>query len=114
MSTFFITLLLQVAFALTPTEIIQQSIEKQKLNNSIQTIEMQIISKKGSVRTRRFSLTIRRDDDTLRSFTRFLSPADVAGTSLVMIDRPNQNDPQLLYLPALKRVQRIAGKARKR
>ena len=36
-----------------------------------------------------------------------------AGTQLVLIDHPDQSDEQLLYLPALQRVNRIAGKARK-
>ena len=41
-----------------------------------------------------------------------LSPAH-AGTQLIMIDNPAKADEQLLYLPALKRTNRIAGKARK-
>ena len=37
----------------------------------------------------------------------------MAGTQLVIVDNPDKVDEQLLYLPALKRTNRIAGKARK-
>ena len=51
-----------------------------------------------------------KDDETLHSYTRFTSPADIKNTQLLFVDRPQQEDPQLLYLPALKRIQRISHK----
>ena len=96
-----------------PKEIIEEAIAKQQIENSVQTIEMTLISRSGSEQKRVFEIMIRKDEDALRSYTRFLSPADIKGTQLVSIDRPGKKDPQLLYLPALKRVQRISGSAQK-
>ena len=100
-------------YAKDPKEILEEAIQKQQLENSIQTVQMTLVSKSGSKQIRVFSMMIRRDDDALRSYTRFEKPNEIRGTQLVFVDRPNKKDPQLMYLPALGRVQRIAGNAQK-
>lgn len=45
-----------------------------------------------------------------KSLIEFLSPADVAGTKLLTYENFDRDDDQWLYLPALKRVKRIASK----
>ena len=96
----------------SPREVVEKAEELRRIDNSIQTVRMTLVSKSGSERTREFELKVRRDDDAVRSHTRFLSPADVAGTAMVIVDHPDQIDEQLLYVPALRRVTRISGKAR--
>lgn len=96
----------------TPAEILEKADELRKVANSSQQLRMVLVSKNGGERVREFETRVRRDDDALRSWTRFSHPSDVAGTQLVMVDHPDQADDQLLYLPALKRVNRIAGRAR--
>lgn len=96
----------------TPRAIVEKAESLRKVDNSIQTVRMTLVSKSGSERTRTFELTVRRDDDAVRSLTRFTAPADVAGTAMVVVDHPETVDEQLLYVPALRRVTRIAGKAR--
>ena len=96
----------------TPREIVEKAESTRQINNSIQTVKMTLVSKSGSERVREFELKVRRDDDAVRSYTRFLTPADVAGTAMVIVDRPDQVDEQMLYVPALKRVTRISGRAR--
>jgi len=93
-------------------EIIEQAKQTQKVDNSIQQIRMVLVSKSGSERVRELEMRIRRDDEVLSSYTRFSHPSDVSGTQLIVVDNPDALDEQLLYLPALKRVQRIAGRAR--
>ena len=89
-------------------EIIEQAKQTQKVDNSIQQIRMVLVSKSGAERVRELEMRIRRDDEVLSSYTRFSHPSDVSGTQLIVVDNPDA----LLYLPALKRVQRIAGRAR--
>ncbi len=96
----------------TPREIVEEAEARRRIDNSVQTVKMTLISKSGSERVREFELKVRRDDDAVRSHTRFLAPADVAGTAMVIVDRPDQIDEQLLYVPALRRVTRISGRAR--
>ncbi len=95
-------------------QIWRESRKRYRLENAVQTMHMVLVSRSGSERVREIETRIRRSDDITRSYTRFLSPADVAGTQLVMVDHPGQQDEQLMYLPALERVTRIAGSARSR
>ena len=75
-------------------------------------MKMVLVGRSGSTRERRFEMRLRKDGEVVRSYVRFSSPTDVAGTQLVVVDHPDRIDEQLLYLPALKRTNRIAGKAR--
>ena len=104
---------LPLCLAQTPQEILETAMAKQRVNNSIQTVEMRLVAKNGGIQQRRFELKIRKDKEVVRSYTRFTYPPEIENTQLVVIDKPNTNDPQLMYLPALKRVQRIAGRSRK-
>lgn len=55
------------------------------------------------------ALEIVSDTEGDKSLTYFLSPADVEGTALLSFTRIIEADDQWLYLPALKRVKRIAS-----
>jgi outer membrane lipoprotein-sorting protein len=54
----------------------------------------------------------RKKDGRYQSMVRFLGPAEVAGTAFLMLDRGNDEAEQYIYLPALKRTRRIAGRER--
>lgn len=71
-----------------------------------------ILRNKGgdeSVRTLRVK-TLEVQDDGDKSMTIFDEPADVRGTALLTYSHKRDADDQWLYLPALKRVKRIASK----
>ena len=102
-----------IAHAATADEIIAKARETQRVENGIQHLEMVLISRNGAKRERKFEMRVRRDDKVVRTYVRFSHPSDVAGTQLVVVDNPAEATEQLLYLPALKRTNRIAGKARK-
>ena len=97
----------------TPKEILETAIEKRKFKNSYQELTMTLFAKNGAQKERSMQIYLQKDEDTLRSYTRFTAPADIKGTQLLFVDRPKQDDPQLLYLPALRRVQRISGRKKK-
>ncbi len=92
--------------------ILEDARRRYRVENAIQTVEMTLVSRTGKERVRSFELELRRDGEVLRSYARFTAPSDVAGTQLVLVDHPDREDHQLLYLPALERVTRVAGKAR--
>lgn len=100
-------------FAKTAEEVMNEAREANRVDSSIQKVRMVIVSKGGSERSRELEMKARRDGEILKSYARFTSPSDVAGTQLLLIDNPEQVDEQLLYMPAIKRVNRISGKARK-
>jgi hypothetical protein len=97
----------------TAEDIIEQAREVRTMERSIQTVNMVLVSKNGSERARQITVKARRDDDTIKSLIRFNSPSDVAGTTFLQIEQPDGSDEQMLYMPALKRVNRISGASRK-
>lgn len=76
-----------------------------------QTLEMILRNRQGQESRRLIrgrSLEITGDGD--KSLSIFDSPADVKGTAFLSFTHVNEPDDQWLYLPALKRVKRIASK----
>ena len=71
-----------------------------------------VLHSRGGRETRRemriLSLEVQNDGD--KSMTIFDSPKDVKGTAFLSFTHNNADDDQWLYLPALKRVKRIASK----
>jgi len=55
------------------------------------------------------SRTLEQKDDGDKALVIFDSPGDVRGTAFLSFTHKEQNDDQWLYLPALKRVKRIAS-----
>lgn len=115
MSSFLLALALPVASAeeLDLNKLIAEAQETRQVENSIQKVRMVLVSRSGNERIREFEARVKTDGEVVKSWTRFSHPSDVAGTQLVLVDNPDTADAQLLYLPALQRVNRIAGKARK-
>ena len=58
------------------------------------------------------SRTLEMGDDGDRNLIVFDDPADVRGTAFLTHSHPSADDDQWLYLPALKRVKRIASRGR--
>jgi len=106
-------LFISTAHAEDAGDIIERARDVQRVNNGIQKMQMTLISRSGARRERSFEMRVRKDGEVVKTYVRFSQPTDVAGTQLIVVDNPGQSDAQLLYLPALKRTNRIAGKARK-
>ncbi len=49
------------------------------------------------------------DDGTIKRMVKFLDPADVRGTAMLIIDNKNSQDDMWIYLPALKKTRRIVS-----
>ncbi len=76
-----------------------------------QTLLMVLRNKQGQESRRQIrgrALEVTGDGD--KALTIFDSPADVKGTAFLSFTHVNEPDDQWLYLPALKRVKRIASK----
>lgn len=108
--TFVLTL--SLAIAESPESIIKTALEQQQIQNSIQHVEMTIQAKNGATQVRTFTFKVRKEDEIVYSKLKFESPSDIAGTTMILEDHPDQQDPQVLYMPALERIQRISGRAR--
>ncbi len=71
---------------------------------------MRLFDRQGRVRERSLILTsLRLPSAGDRVLVRFVAPADIKGTGLLVWEHPDQEDERFLYLPALGRVRRITG-----
>jgi hypothetical protein len=71
-------------------------------------INLTITEKNGSIRSRTISMTTKSYHDGIeKRFIRFIDPADVRGTSMLVVDNKNTADEMWIYLPALKKTRRI-------
>jgi len=72
------------------------------------TITLTITDKNGNSRIRTNSMVSKKyPDGTEKRLIRFLAPAEVQGTAILIHDYRDSQDDMWIYLPALKRVRRI-------
>jgi hypothetical protein len=81
------------------------------LTNSLSaTLNLSITEKNGSVRNRSISMSSKSFPDGVeKRFIKFLNPADVRGTAMLIFDNKNSADEMWIYLPALKKTRRIVS-----
>ncbi len=102
------------ADTLTATQIAEKAYAQEFMGMStgVSQVRMTLINKRGESRVRRIQAKSADLDGNRHSIVRFLSPPDVQGTSFLLVEKTDADDDQYLYLPALKRVRRIAGSQR--
>ena len=112
--------LLALLLALAPLSALAQSasdvfdeVERRQnlVTSESASIRMEIVDERGRTRTRSMDLRTKLDGDRTKSILVFTGPADIRGTGLLTVEADG-GDEQKLYLPALGRVQRIAGSKR--
>jgi hypothetical protein len=71
-------------------------------------INLTITEKGGAIRNRTISMTTKSYADGLeKRYIRFIEPADVRGTAMLVVDNKTSADEMWIYLPALKKTRRI-------
>ncbi len=79
--------------------------------NSEGELQMTLRTRKGAEILRKMRIkSFEVDGDGDKSLTIFDTPADVKGTAFLTHSHTSKNDDQWIYLPALKRVKRIASR----
>jgi hypothetical protein len=74
------------------------------------TINLTITEKGGSSRKRAISMTTKSYPDGIeKRLIRFIEPADVRGTAMLIVDNKVAQDEMWIYLPALKKTRRIVS-----
>jgi hypothetical protein len=64
---------------------------------------------KGNERVRQIATVTKKFDGTTKTMMKFLSPADVKGTAMLVYDYKQKNDDMWIYLPALRKTRRIVS-----
>jgi hypothetical protein len=88
----------------------QKAQDKQFPENSVSDMTMVLINKRGHERVRKL-LTKRKTygDGEAKSVAYFLAPADVKDTAFLVWEHADKPNDVFIYLPALKKIRRIAS-----
>ncbi len=101
--------LLQAAAQQPDASQIMAKSRDQSITGSLNAIIVLTITEKGgSTRNRTISMMTKSYADGLeKRIIRFIEPADVRGTSMLVVDNKSSADEMWIYLPALKKTRRI-------
>lgn len=93
-----------------PVQLMDKSRDLTMSGNIQSTVSLTIAEKNGAVRTRKLNMITKSyDDGTIKRMVKFLEPADVRGTAMLIVDNKNTQDDMWIYLPALKKTRRIVS-----
>jgi hypothetical protein len=95
--------------SLSGRQIMEKVTATRKLAGSEATIKLSIFDEKGNAREREIAAATKLFDGgtTEKRVFRFLSPADVKGTAVLIFDYENKPDDMWIFLPALRKTRRI-------
>jgi hypothetical protein len=98
----------------SPRDIMDKSIQARKLDGSEAVVKMIMSDDKGS-RERKMTMATKLFDGgkTEKRIVRFLEPADVKGTGVLLFDYDATADDVWIYLPAMRKTRRIVSSDRK-
>jgi len=101
---------LSILNAQDPTEIIRKSHDAVKISSFEAVSTLTIHDGKGNQRIRQSSMaSMSFPDGTEKRIIKFLGPAEVKGTGILIFDYPEKNDDMWIYLPALRKTRRIVS-----
>jgi outer membrane lipoprotein-sorting protein len=95
-------------------EIMDKVTTTRKLDGSEAVIKMTVLGEGGQAREREISMATKLYDGgkTEKRIYRFLSPADVQGTGILVYDYESKPDDVWIYLPALRKTRRVVSSQR--
>jgi hypothetical protein len=98
----------------SPRDIMDKVTVTRKLDGSEAVIKMTVVGENGQTREREITMATKLYDGgkTEKRIYRFLSPADVQGTGILVFDYETKPDDVWIYLPALRKTRRIVSTQR--
>ncbi len=96
--------------AQTGREIMEKALHKTSWKTMQGDVTLILTNARGEKRIRKIKMFSRkRTEDENDMLMRFIAPPDVRGTAFLIIEHAQGEDERYLYLPALRRVKRIAS-----
>jgi len=98
----------------SPREIMDKVATVRKLDGSEAVVKMTMVDEGGHTREREITMATKLYDGgkTEKRIYRFLSPADVQGTGVLVYDYESQPDDVWVFLPALRKTRRVVSSQR--
>jgi len=113
MRNILMTMLMLLSTALLPAQTAREISEKATDVMDISSMEMvttlEIYDQKGRPRIRQVATATRTFRGVTKTMIKFLSPAEVKGTSMLIYDYENKSDDMWIYMPALRKTRRIVS-----
>jgi outer membrane lipoprotein-sorting protein len=110
LSILLLPLLQAVAQLPDATQIMNKSRDLTITGSMSSSISLTITERNGSIRKRTISMITKSyPDGSEKRMIKFIEPADVKGTGLLIVDNKNTPDEMWIYLPALKKTRRIVS-----
>lgn len=100
---------LSSAYTQNAREIAVKSSDAINLESLEMVSTLKIYDSKGNVRVRKVTTATKKFGETNKTKIKFLSPADVAGTSMLIYDYESKDDDMWVYLPAMRNTRRIVS-----
>ncbi len=111
---FFFFFFCSAATAITGKEIMEMQKERHKVKSEVANEIMILVDKSGNKEKRKVKRYAKEvGNDLHRYLIVFLDPADIKGTALLTWEQKGRENDQWLYLPACKKMQRIARGSKK-
>jgi hypothetical protein len=104
-----ILLLAQTLQAQDAREIIRKAGDVIEPESMEMVSTLKIISASGQERSRTISTATRKFGEVTKTMIRFVEPADVRGTTLLIFDYEEQDDDMWIFMPALRKTRRIVS-----
>jgi len=102
------------AFAQTALEIADKASRAIDFESMEMASTLTIIDSKGRERIRKIVTATRAFNGVTKTIIRFVAPAEVKGTTMLVFDNQDSNDDMWIYLPALRKIRRIVSSERGR
>ncbi|OQY31326.1 MAG: outer membrane lipoprotein-sorting protein [Spirochaetaceae bacterium 4572_59] len=96
-------------FAITGLEIAQTHDDRDKPDTTHMALQMDLIEANGKVSSRLIEQWGVEDNDLANSIMVFRKPASVKDTRFLQVENEDRDDDKWIYLPAMKKVRRIAS-----
>jgi outer membrane lipoprotein-sorting protein len=94
---------------MTAREIIDKSQEQSRVDGMESISKLTIVDPKGRERIRKITLASKSEADVDKTIIKFLEPADIRGTGMLIYDYPEKIDDMWIYMPALRKTRRIVS-----
>jgi len=92
-------------------KIMEKSHQAVKVSSFEAVSTLTITDSRGNERTRQSSMaSMSLPDGTEKRIIKFISPAEVNGTGILIFDYPEKSDDMWIYLPALRKTRRIVSR----
>ena len=95
---------------LTAKEILKKTDAQNDPQDQFSHIKMTLIDRRSKESSRKVQLWTKADKNRL---IKFLAPADVKGVGFLVLEADSPEEKMYLYLPAFKKIRRIAGSAKR-